>query len=153
VAASLAEAQSPGKQIPRIGELDVASPAVNAHRREALLQGLRERGWVEGQNVAIEYRSTEGKDELLPALAAELVRLQVDVLVARNAPAVQAAMQATRTIPIVMATGGHDPVEAGFVASLARPGGNVTGVGGELATSSPVNGCNCSRRPCPRRPA
>jgi putative ABC transport system substrate-binding protein len=130
--APLTEGQPPGKKIPRIGELDVTSRSVNAHRREALLQGLRDRGWVEGQNFAIEYRSTEGKDELLPALAAELVRLQVDLIVARNAPATQAAMQATRTIPIVMATGGHDPVEAGFVASLARPGGNVTGVSGGI---------------------
>jgi putative ABC transport system substrate-binding protein len=128
VAPLFADAQPPGKQIPRIGELDVASRSVNPHRREALLQGLREHGWVEGENFAIEYRTTEGNDELLPTLAAELVRLQVDVIVARNAPATHAAMQATRTIPIVMAVGGHDPVEAGFVASLARPGGNVTGV-------------------------
>ena len=128
VAALFADAQPLGKKILRIGELDSGSPSVNPHRREALLQGLRERGWVEGQNLAIEYRSTEGKDELLPEVAAELVRLQVDVIVARNAPAVHAAKQATSTIPIVMATGGHDPVEAGFVASLARPGGNVTGV-------------------------
>jgi ABC-type uncharacterized transport system substrate-binding protein len=120
--APLTEAQSPGKKIPRIGELDVASRAVNQHRREALLQGLRERGWVEGQNFTIEYRSTEWNDALLPAHAAESARLQVDVIVARNAPATQAAMQATRTIPIVMATGGHNPVEAGFVANLARPG-------------------------------
>jgi putative tryptophan/tyrosine transport system substrate-binding protein len=132
VAPLSAAAQSPGRPIPRIGELDVTSRSVNAHRREALLQGLRERGWVEGQNFAIEYRSTEGKDALLPALAAELVRLEVDLIVARNAPATQAAMQATRTIPIVMATGGHDPVEAGFVASLAHPGGNVTGVSGGI---------------------
>src|SRR5688500_15640373 len=81
VAPLFADAQPPGKQIPRIGELDVASRAVNPHRREALLQGLRERGWVEGQTFAIEYRSTEGKDELLPELAAELVQLQVDVIV------------------------------------------------------------------------
>jgi putative tryptophan/tyrosine transport system substrate-binding protein len=75
-AAPLADAQLPGKKIPRIGELDVAPRSVNTHRREALLQGLRERGWVEGQHFAIEYRSTEGKDALLPKLAAELVRLQ-----------------------------------------------------------------------------
>jgi putative tryptophan/tyrosine transport system substrate-binding protein len=132
VAPLCAQAQPLGKPIPRIGELDVTSRAVNAYRREALLQGLRDRGWVEGQTFAIEYRSTEGDDALLPSLAAELVRLQVDLIVARNAPATQAAMQATRTIPIVMATGGHDPVEAGFVASLARPGGNVTGVSGGI---------------------
>jgi putative tryptophan/tyrosine transport system substrate-binding protein len=132
VAPLFAAAQPPGKSIPRIGELDVTSRSVNVHRREALLQSLRERGWVEGQNFASEYRSTEGKDALLPELAAELVRLEVDLIVARNAPATQAAMQATRTIPIVMATGGHDPVEAGFVASLAHPGGNVTGVSGGI---------------------
>lgn len=117
-----AAAQPLGKTIPRIGELDVASRSVNASRREALLQGLRKRGWVEGRILAIEYRATEGKDAWLPKLAAELVRLEVDVIVARNAPATHAAMQATRTIPIVMATGSHDPVEAGFVASLAHPG-------------------------------
>jgi putative ABC transport system substrate-binding protein len=83
---------------------------------------------VEGQNLVIDYRYAHGKEDLLPDLAVELVRLQVDVIVARIAPAVRAAMQATRTIPIVMAHGGHDPVEAGFVASLAHPGGNVTGV-------------------------
>jgi len=118
-------AQQAGK-IPRIG---ILAPGSSPQPwEEAFQQGLRELGWVEGQNVAIEYRYTEGKEERLPELAAELVRLQVDVIVARSAPAVQAAKHATRTIPIVMATGGHDPVEAGFVASLARPGGNVTGV-------------------------
>src|SRR5688572_5095790 len=92
VARLCAEAQPLGKPIPRIGELDVASRAVNPHRREALLQGLRDRGWVEGENVAIEYHSAEGNDALLPELAAELVCLQVHVIVARNAPATQAAM-------------------------------------------------------------
>jgi putative tryptophan/tyrosine transport system substrate-binding protein len=123
-----ADAQPPGKKIPRIGELEGGSPSVNLHLREAFQQGLRELGWVEGQNFAFESRYAEGNEERFPELAAELVRLQVDVIVARSAPAVQAATHATRTIPIVMVTGGHDPVEAGFVASLARPGGNVTGV-------------------------
>jgi putative ABC transport system substrate-binding protein len=123
-----AEAQLPGKKIPRIGYLQDTSPAVDPYRHEAFLQGLRALGWVEGQNLVIEYRYAHGQDARLPALAAELVHLQVDVLVARIAPAVRAVMQATSTIPIVMAHGGHDPVEAGFVASLAHPGGNVTGV-------------------------
>jgi putative ABC transport system substrate-binding protein len=123
-----AAAQLPGQKVPRIGYLQDTSPAVDPHRHEAFLEGLRALGWVEGQNLVIEYRYAHGNDALLPALAAELVRLQVEVIVARIAPAVRAAMQATNTIPIVMAHGGHDPVEAGFVASLAHPGGNVTGV-------------------------
>lgn len=126
--APVADAQLPGKKIPRIGYLQDTSPSVDPHRHEAFLQGLRALGWVEGQNLVIDYRYAHGKEDLLPDLAVELVRLQVDVIVARIAPAVRAAKQATSTIPIVMAHGGHDPVEAGFVASLARPGGNVTGV-------------------------
>ncbi len=92
-------------------------------------QGLRELGYVEGQNLVIEYRSAEGKRERLPDLFAELVRLKVDVIVPSPAPpAIRAAQRATRTIPIVMAGVHVDPVEAGFVVSLARPGGNITGV-------------------------
>ena len=90
-------------------------------------EGLRELGYVEGQNIAIEFRSAEGKYDQLPSLAAELVRLKVDVIVTFSPPAIQAAKQATGTIPIVMA-GIIDPVAAGFVASLARPGGNITGL-------------------------
>ena len=125
-----ADAQLPGKKIPRIGYLLDGSPfdSVSLSVREAFEQGLHDLGWVVGQDLAIEYRYAEGKEERLPDLAVELVRLPVDVIVVRIAPAVQAAMLATRTIPIVMAHGGQDPVEAGFVASLARPGGNVTGV-------------------------
>jgi putative ABC transport system substrate-binding protein len=93
------------------------------------VQGLRELGWREGHNIAIEYRYTEGSYERLPALAADLVRLQVDVIFAPSAPAIQAAQQATRTIPIVMDTLG-DPVRTGFVTSLAQPGGNITGTAG-----------------------
>ncbi len=93
---------------------------------EALQRGLRELHYVEGQNIAIEYRFAEGKPELLPALAAELVRMKVDVIVAWATEATLAAKQATTTIPIVM-TGVADPVKSGLVASLARPGGNVTG--------------------------
>jgi ABC-type uncharacterized transport system substrate-binding protein len=124
----LADAQLPGQKIPRIGYLQDTSPSVDPHRHEAFLQGLRALGWVEGQNLVIDYRYAHGQDDRLPDLSAELVSLQVDVIVARIAPAVRAATQATSTIPIVMAHGGHDPVEAGFVASLAHPGGNVTGV-------------------------
>jgi putative ABC transport system substrate-binding protein len=129
-AAPLTDAQLPGKKIPRIGYLLDGSPgdSVSLSVREAFEQGLRDLGWVVGQQLAIEYRYAKGKEERLPELAAELVRLPVDVIVVRIAPAVQAAMHATRIIPIVMAHGGHDPVEAGFVSNLARPGGNVTGV-------------------------
>jgi len=99
---------------------------------EAFRQGLRELGYVEGQNIAIEHRAAEWKYERLPGLAAELVRLKVDVIVAASPPATEAAKQVTRTIPIIFTVSG-DPVAEGFVASLARPGGNLTG----LATISP----------------
>jgi putative ABC transport system substrate-binding protein len=114
--------QSPGK-IARIGLLgDVPS-----FLDEAFRQGLRELGYVDGQNIAIEHRAPDWKYERLPALAAELVRLKVDVIVAASPPATEAARQATRTIPIVFTVVG-DPVAEGFVASLARPGGNLTGL-------------------------
>ena len=123
-----APAQQPGKTA-RVGFLFfVTSPSLD----EAFRQGLHELGYVEGQNIAIEYRSAEGKSERLPGLAAELVRLKVDVIVAASPPATEAAKQATSTIPIVFAVSG-DPVAAGLVASLARPGGNITG----LASISP----------------
>jgi len=90
---------------------------------------LRERGYIEGQNIAIEYRYAEGKLDRLPEIAAELVRLKVDIiLAATGAVTIRAAQKATKTIPVVMTGGGGDPVEAGFVESLARPGGNVTGI-------------------------
>jgi putative ABC transport system substrate-binding protein len=115
--------QQPGKTA-RIGFLFfVTSPSLD----EAFRQGLHELGYVEGQNIAIEYRSAEGKSERLPGLAAELVRLKVDVIVAASPPATEAAKGATSTIPIVFAVSG-DPVAAGLVASLARPGGNITGL-------------------------
>jgi putative ABC transport system substrate-binding protein len=94
---------------------------------EAFRQGLRALGYVEGQNLVLEYRYAEGSAERLPDLAAELVQLQVDVLVAGGTAAIHAAQRATRTIPIVM-TASFDPVQEGFVASLARPGGNITGL-------------------------
>lgn len=123
-AVDLAQAQRP-KKMPRIGYLTLrASPD---ELNEAFLQGLRDLGYIEGQNITIEYRWAAGKVDRLPALAEELVRLRVDVIVAQATPVVQAAKNATRTIPIVMA-GAADPVGTGFVASLARPGGNITGM-------------------------
>ena len=122
-----AEAQSPAK-VPRIGFLLFYRPdAPQAQSAlEAFRQGLREHGWVEGHNLAIEWRYAEGHAERLPALAAELVQLQVNVLVAHG-PTIRPAQQATQTIPIVMAVV-TDPVASGLIASLARPGGNLTGL-------------------------
>jgi putative ABC transport system substrate-binding protein len=111
----------------RIGRLSPGSPLLVAHLWEAFRQGLRELGYVEGQNVIIEDRYAEGSQERLRDLAAELVRLQVDVIVALGAAAIRAAQHATRTIPIVM-TASSDPVGQGFIASLAQPGGNITGL-------------------------
>src|SRR5215471_6168509 len=112
----------------RIGFLTMASPpeasAESAARVAAFRQGLREFGWIEGQNLAIEYRWAVGRADRLPALAAELVRLQVDLIVAGGNVAVQAAKDATTTIPIVIPVAA-DVVETGLVASLARPGGNI----------------------------
>jgi putative ABC transport system substrate-binding protein len=122
-----AEAQQ-AKHVPQIGFLSASSPSTNAARIEAFRQGLRELGYVEGTNPVIEWRSAEGKLERLPALAAELVRLKVDVIVTAAPSSTRAAKEATATIPIVMGGIGGDPVAAGFVASLARPGGNVTGL-------------------------
>ena len=119
-----AEAQQPGK-VPRIGLLAQAPPT--RPPVEAFRQGLRDLGYVEGKNVLIEYRHTEGKPDRLPGLAAELVRLKVDVIVVSGALATSAAKNATREIPIVMAVAG-DPVDSGHVASLGRPGGNITGL-------------------------
>ena len=121
-----AEAQQPTK-IPRIGYLTAASLSAISARTEAFRQGLRELGYVEGKNIVIEWRSAEGKLDRLPALAAELVRLKVDVIVTAGPEATRAAKEATTTIPIVMAQD-TDPVGNGFVASLARPGGNITGL-------------------------
>ena len=121
-----AEAQWPAA-LPRIGYLRGGSAADAVRHGEALRQGLRDLGYLEGQHLTIETRAAEGHYDRLPDLAAELVRLPVDVIVAAGAPAIRAAQHATSTIPIVMATT-VDPVGDGLVASLARPGGNVTGV-------------------------
>ena len=127
ITASLAEAQQ-SKKIPRIGYLSSADAASESARVEAIRLALRERGHIEGQNIAIEYRYAEGKLDRLPDLAAELVRLKVDIILGGGDIPIRAAKNATRTIPIVMMGTGSDPVEAGLVDSLARPGGNVTGI-------------------------
>ena len=125
--AVIADAQQP-KKVPRIGFYLVPSSAsANSTRREAFLQGLRDLGYVEGKNIAIEYRYTEGELDRLPDLAAELVRLNVDVIVTGAISSVRAAKKATTTIPIVFASVG-DAVDSGLVSSLARPGGNATGL-------------------------
>ena len=123
-----AEAQQPNK-VPRIGYLSSQEPARESTRSEGIRLALRERGYIEGQNIAIEYRYAEGKRDRLPELAAELVRLKVDVIVVAGGDGgTQAAKDATKTIPIVLTGAGSDPVEAGFIDSLAHPGGNVTGI-------------------------
>lgn len=123
-----AEAQPP-KKVPRIGYLSPFDPVAESTRSEATRLALREFGYIEGQNIAIEYRYSEGKVNRFPELAAELVRLKVDIiLVSGGDRLILAAKNATKTIPIVMTGGGLDPVEAGLVESLAHPGGNVTGV-------------------------
>ena len=113
--------------MPVIGFLGILSPDLWANRLRAFRQGLSETGYVEGNNVAIEYRWAEGQHDRLPALAADLVRNRITVLATPDTPAALAAKAVTTTIPIVFFTAA-DPVEAGFVANLARPGGNLTGV-------------------------
>ena len=125
---AVAQAQQP-KKVPRLGYLSTSDPACESTRAEAIRLALRELGYIEGQNIAIEYRYAEGKADRRPELAAELVRLKVDIIVVAGGPGpVRAAKNATKTIPIVMAGVGSDPVEAGLIESLARPGGNVTGL-------------------------
>jgi putative tryptophan/tyrosine transport system substrate-binding protein len=126
VALLTAQGQQTAK-IARIGFLSPGSPALEMRRLEAFWQRLRELGYVEGHHLALESRYAEGQYDRLPGLAAELVRLKVDIILTYAQPAIQAAQHATGTIPIVM-TGNIDPVASGFVASLARPGGNITGL-------------------------
>ena len=121
-----AEAQQPGK-VSRVGFLSTLSFTAMADRIETFRQGLRELGYVEAKNIVIESRYGEGKLDRLPALAAELVRLKVDIIVTAGGQATRAAKEATHTIPIVM-TNDPDPVGSGFVASLGHPGGNITGL-------------------------
>jgi putative tryptophan/tyrosine transport system substrate-binding protein len=123
-----ARAQQP-KKVPRIGYLSPLSPLSESTTSEGIRLALRELGYVEGQNIAIEYRYAEGKLDRQAELAAELVHLKVDIILVTGGPLiVGAAKNATKTIPIVMTSMGSDPVEAGLVESLARPGGNVTGL-------------------------
>jgi putative tryptophan/tyrosine transport system substrate-binding protein len=127
-AVHFAQAQQP-KKITRIGYLSSSDPASESTRAEAIRLALRERGYIEGQNIAIEYRYSEGKQDRQPELAAELVRLKIDIIVVAGGDTViRSAQNATKTIPIVLTGPGSDPVKAGFVESLARPGGNVTGL-------------------------
>ena len=130
-AIAMAEAQQPTK-IPRIGFLSrdlhpADSRAASPHNLEAFRQGLRELGYIEGKNIVIEYRYADGRSERLPALTEELVRLNVEVIVAESSQSAREAKKVTTTIPIIMASGA-DPVAIGLVSSLARPGGNVTGL-------------------------
>jgi putative ABC transport system substrate-binding protein len=127
----LSGCERPGQQaakLPRIGFLAVGSREGRAFLIEGFLQGLREHDYVEGQNIVIEYRFSEDRNDRLPALAAELVALKVQLILASGTPASFAAKDATSTIPIVMGGIAADPVETGLVASLARPGGNITGM-------------------------
>jgi putative tryptophan/tyrosine transport system substrate-binding protein len=121
-----AHAQQP-TSTKRLGLLFASAQAAKAQGLlEAVTQGLKEHGWVEGQNITFEYRFADGKDEVLPELAAELVQLRLDAILTDSTQATHAAKDATRTVPIVMAVS-NDPVASGFVASLSRPGGNITG--------------------------
>jgi putative ABC transport system substrate-binding protein len=127
LAAPLAvEAQQAGK-VYRIGMLETRSAVLNAASIDAFRRGLRELGYKEGQNLEIVYRSSDGRDERFPGLASELVHLKVDLILTRGTPAALAAKSASQTIPVVMAASG-DPVGSGLVASLGRPGGNITGL-------------------------
>jgi len=123
---AVAEAQQPGR-VPRIGFLDNSTASGNAPLFEAFRQEMRKLGWIEGKNFTLEYRFAEGKFDRLPDLAADLVRLKVDLIMVSGGQPALAAKSTTTTIPIVMANAG-DPVAFGLVASLGRPGGNVTGL-------------------------
>ena len=128
LAAPLAAGAQPRAKVPRVGWLASGFPPSEAARQQSpFWQGLHELGWAEGQNIAVEWRYAEENYDRLPALAAELVQLGIDVIVAGDSRAIPAAKQATDTIPIVMTVSG-DPVRSGYVASLARPGGNITGL-------------------------
>ena len=129
LALSYSASAQQAKKVPRIGYLSSGDPASESARAETIRRGLRDLGYIEGQNIAIEYRYAEEKRDRFPELAAELVRLKVDIIVvAGGGRTIRAAKNATKTIPIVMVGLGVDPVEEGLVESLARPGGNVTGL-------------------------
>ena len=131
-AAPLVAAAQPTAKVYRIGFLVTATSTETGHLFKALSEGLRELGYVEGRNVVFERRFAEGRQERLPALAVELVRLKPDILVTGSNPVIAAVKEATATIPVVMAVS-RDPVGAKFIASLARPGGNITGLANDTA--------------------
>src|SRR6516165_7354658 len=132
-----ARAQQAASTVRRIGLLLPGNARTTAVRGqlEAFRQGLKEYGWVEGQNIIVEYRFAEGREDALPAIAAELARLRLDIIVAESTVGIQAAKTVTQTVPIIMATSA-DPVGTGFVASLNRPGGNITGLSLQTAELS-----------------
>src|SRR5262245_26231736 len=138
----------PTTKVRRMGYLSSASPAATKHFVEAFRQGLAELQWIEGQNLAIEYRFAEGQHDRLPGLAAELIALNSEVIVAGPTPPALAAKRATTKIPIVMAAVG-DPVRNGLVASLARPGGNVTGVSFDVGLAVFTKGLELLRESVP----
>jgi len=149
LAAALAAESRPAGKVHRIGYLASTSATAARHLLEGFRQGLGELGWVESQNVVIEYRFAEGRHDQLPELALELVRLEVDVIVAGPTPPALAARNATRTIPIVMTAVG-DPVRLGLVASLPRPGGNVTGVSFDVGLEVFAKGLELLRESSPK---
>ena len=136
IAAPLRVGAGPPEKLYRIGILERTSPATNAANVDGFRQGLRELGYVEGKNFVIEYRSADGHDDRFPALASELVRLKVDLILTRGTPAALAAKNATATIPVVI-TGVGDPVGQGVVVSLARPGTNITGLSAAVTAIYP----------------
>ena len=150
------QAQQP-KKVPRIGYLAAPDSATESARAEGMRRALRELGYIEGQTIVIEYRYSDGKVERAPDVTAELLRLNLDlIVVAGGDPWVRAAKNATKTIPIVMTGRGSDPVKAGFIESLARPGGNVTGLT-TLITETRWQAAGAAQRSgaesCPRRAA
>ena len=149
LAAPLAAEAQPAGKVHRIGFLGSGSATGDSRTREAFREGLRELGWVEGQNLVIEYRFAEGQSDRLPDLATELVRLKVDVIAAGPTPPVLAAKKATGTIPIV-GMSLTDPVGLGLVASLARPGGNVTGVTYSVGTETFGKGLELLKEAVPK---
>ena len=149
LAAPVATRAQQAEKAYRIGYLSYSSPGANPLLHEAFRQGMRELGWVEGQNIIIDYRFAEGDVDRLSDLAGELVRVHADVIVATGTPAAIAAKNATSTIPIV-ATNFGDPVALGLVASLGHPEGNITGFSFSVGMEIYGNSSNCLRKRCPR---
>jgi putative ABC transport system substrate-binding protein len=147
LATSLIAGAQPTGKIYRIGVIQTTSPREVEHVNKALDDALRQLGYVQGQHYVMERRFADGRQERLPALAAELVRLKVDVIVTGSNPVIAAVKQATSTIPVVMAVS-RDPVGAGFIASLARPGGNITGLANDPTPEIQGKTSNFSGKPC-----